>query len=732
MKKLINRYWWVAFFLLSGTVLLEEGSYLRLGDMQANSISQLKTYHPYDGLSIKTLAYSISRQGGGGRYIYSVMTTGSGNDMDSVKPSNGLPGMWILQPENNVVLLTQFGGVGDSSTDNTAALQAMVNYSARTGVWGTVPYGVFLINPTTPVIMKDHMRLTGVDINKSIIMAKAYSGQGKDMFYADTIHDAKFTLLTINGLQKFTGTVISGTTILDTNYYAIKSFQADSLSITKCILKNAMNIVFFSNGHDNMFNYNYWDSIGNNAISTSYGVNIQRCQVVGNVVHHFDIWESWSTIANKRQEGNDFLTSGGTRWYVADNWMYNDGKKRWAWCEMGIYGPNWFLRNYVNGYGMNSMGITIDCDKNDQTRIVDGLVYESNVQDSILFDDMKAGDTSGGVVKYWYNSLQELRSINNSSVRFNRWKGSGITLNGKSNNNFIEHNDFIAPDSRSTPGRIGENILLTLGQSSADTIRNTYFRYNTGILATSEIVRCTSNGATIDGLHVDYNNMYGSTALLPGELYGNGAGVAPINFTFNGNFIRGTLGGGYVFYTSNTGTSLKIIANDNNFISSDVDTITNMVTSLGGTTSTINLTGSKFSWGTYTYTIDSLRNNFGVIEGRRNGLWKPQMTRLNNTVIAVTGTVTLLQVWFNLVQVDVATSTSGIAVNLPTSPSNGDIVRIVFGGTIAAGSPVATSFSVSGNGHTLYGTTAPTTMNGGDVLEYSYSGANATWYRIKL
>jgi hypothetical protein len=74
---------------------------------------------------------------------------------------------------------------------------------------------------------------------------------------------------------------------------------------------------------------------------------------------------------------------------------------------------------------------------------------------------------------------------------------------------------------------------------------------------------------------------------------------------------------------------------------------------------------------------------------------------------------------------------AALALKMPANPVDGDIVNIIFGGTIAAGATVVTAFTLAANtGQHLYGATPTATATGGTSYQYKYNAANTTWYQI--
>lgn len=97
-----------------------------------------------------------------------------------------------------------------------------------------------------------------------------------------------------------------------------------------------------------------------------------------------------------------------------------------------------------------------------------------------------------------------------------------------------------------------------------------------------------------------------------------------------------------------------------------------------------------------------------------------------------TGTATTLNNNINNAYIDPASLLSTHTITMPATPTDGQEITILFGGTIAAGSNVVTTLTISANtGQTLYQSLTPTTAKGGDVMVYQYNSLNTKWYRIK-
>lgn len=84
------------------------------------------------------------------------------------------------------------------------------------------------------------------------------------------------------------------------------------------------------------------------------------------------------------------------------------------------------------------------------------------------------------------------------------------------------------------------------------------------------------------------------------------------------------------------------------------------------------------------------------------------------------------------VRFDPASDLGTYTLTMPASPVDGQWIYISFGGTIAAGSAVATSFTLSPNsGQSIYTAITPTQGYGGDEMAFQYKSSNTTWYRKK-
>lgn len=81
---------------------------------------------------------------------------------------------------------------------------------------------------------------------------------------------------------------------------------------------------------------------------------------------------------------------------------------------------------------------------------------------------------------------------------------------------------------------------------------------------------------------------------------------------------------------------------------------------------------------------------------------------------------------------DPASDLTAYTLTLPATPVDGQEIEIIAGGTIAAGSAVSTSFTLSPNsGQSILTAITPTQLYSGDVMLFTYKSSNTTWYRKK-
>jgi hypothetical protein len=84
------------------------------------------------------------------------------------------------------------------------------------------------------------------------------------------------------------------------------------------------------------------------------------------------------------------------------------------------------------------------------------------------------------------------------------------------------------------------------------------------------------------------------------------------------------------------------------------------------------------------------------------------------------------------IDIDPATLIASYTLTMPASPADGQRLLIRTGRQIAAGSVVVTSFTISPNsGQSIYQAITPTSLSGGDILEYEYESSTTTWTRIR-
>lgn len=92
----------------------------------------------------------------------------------------------------------------------------------------------------------------------------------------------------------------------------------------------------------------------------------------------------------------------------------------------------------------------------------------------------------------------------------------------------------------------------------------------------------------------------------------------------------------------------------------------------------------------------------------------------------------ILQAKNAYVTVDPASAIGTTSITTPASPNGGDMITVLFGGQIAAGSPVCSGFTITANsGQSIYGFTFPMVTVGNDALVLIYDITATKWRRIK-
>lgn len=120
------------------------------------------------------------------------------------------------------------------------------------------------------------------------------------------------------------------------------------------------------------------------------------------------------------------------------------------------------------------------------------------------------------------------------------------------------------------------------------------------------------------------------------------------------------------------------------------------------------------------YGATTISNNLTQSGAWAQGLW--------NTI--TTGTSSTIPAGYSNTLFNPGSLISSYTITLPAAPVDGQIENIYFGGTIAGGSAVITTLTVSPNsGQTIEQQTAPTTGVGGTVYKYKYNTALAKWFR---
>lgn len=107
-------------------------------------------------------------------------------------------------------------------------------------------------------------------------------------------------------------------------------------------------------------------------------------------------------------------------------------------------------------------------------------------------------------------------------------------------------------------------------------------------------------------------------------------------------------------------------------------------------------------------------------------------TKFNQTITSGTS-IALANFNNQYLYVNPASLLTNYTVTLPTTPADGDIIFIAFGGTIAPNNSVVSNLTILPSaGSSIYQSVTPLTANGGDWFKYVYNQSNLTFYRQNL
>lgn len=129
--------------------------------------------------------------------------------------------------------------------------------------------------------------------------------------------------------------------------------------------------------------------------------------------------------------------------------------------------------------------------------------------------------------------------------------------------------------------------------------------------------------------------------------------------------------------------------------------------------------------------------NYDTLTGRSIvnllGEWSLSSVVNGSTVSITSGSLSTVPNNTTLVNINPSTAIASYTLTMPANPVDGDVLKIVFGGTIAVGSPViSTTFTLSANtGQVLFGTAPAAIENGGAVLVYQYDVSLTRWVRLQ-
>jgi hypothetical protein len=124
-----------------------------------------------------------------------------------------------------------------------------------------------------------------------------------------------------------------------------------------------------------------------------------------------------------------------------------------------------------------------------------------------------------------------------------------------------------------------------------------------------------------------------------------------------------------------------------------------------------------------TYYMDGT-GNWSIPSGGGGGSSFTRQSHTSGTTVTVTGGNYILKI-------NPSSTLASVTVTLPASPSDMDIVKIEFGGTLTSGI-IVTALTISPNsGQTILDNTPPSSALADDYLEYQYDSSLSKWYRRK-
>lgn len=804
---------------------LDDASVLPSAYSNPASIYTLRKTRPgVTSYLVKIQGFYTAGDGGDGLWYWNPSSTAVDDTMSVLTPTGySGSGRWIKVVSPNGIYLKELGVLPATGTADNS-----YRFNKAIGLFPGIPIiinknSTFIGNPDLysdgiAFRLNSNTILKGEDPESSILKMKAgytYAGSGASLLgYADytfttAIRHVKLTDFTLDGNQKFANdTFATGTPVTDSGQNLLSIYTADSIYTKGLRYRNggaghAVTTFKLTNFTDE---FSSFDSIGNICYYNPYDTNCRFWKLTDGYANHFGLLHKYDGdphgLAHKRN-GNDFFLGGGDHIYIKRWTIKNGADNIWFMMEGAFNG--YFELTDINWYGNHRPAGGFSVGDNyflTPTKYVPCLI-EHNTDYDVDYTVYKAKDSiiEGGVKMLLYTQPKYNEwggmggdSTGSAIIRNNRWMNTIFSLYRK-NKNVTITGDFVDNGQMNTTLYSGSGYVYQISNFyDGDTTTNITIKNSKFIIGSGTLLVVGNNGNNTQGITFENNDVVSIKDFTLADIYPDNNGIAPLNVNFIRNRFKGPVS--YTFlYGKASSNALNIGMRENDFtmttnstntFNTPIDTTTRMLVNLGGTVN-VDLTGSNFAWGRYSLLFDSIRNNSGVLEGRRNGLWKPQATPQNisntNLVQAAnrtySGNSTSLQFGttgspFSSYQVNsaaditlnagtnvaiagalsipnaaqVASGTSFTVANtysnveftfssvqsaftltLPASPSNGMEVFINMLGTGTNGTPEITSFTVSPNsGQTIKGA-AVTTANYGDFFWYHYSQTSATWIR---
>ena len=190
-----------AFTNVTATTLTVTGSANITGALSTVDLASVEALRAYStsglvaGSVISTSGYYSAGDGGASSYVWSATSTATDNGGTVIAPTGAATGRWLLVYSGQLSV-KQFGAYGDGVHDDTAAIQAAINWVASlNGGTVFVPTGTFNVSST-------------ININSPFV---TFAGVGGGSIHDSGVNEGPASLLSWTGATN--GTILSVSTI---------------------------------------------------------------------------------------------------------------------------------------------------------------------------------------------------------------------------------------------------------------------------------------------------------------------------------------------------------------------------------------------------------------------------------------------------------------------------------------------------------------------------------------